>query len=246
MPTLAPLAGPDGVVTALGTRLIVRARPSAMAEIKQAIRSLDEPGRMLVVAVRQTRDRSSADESASVSGEVRAGDVRVTQTRSPGTSGRAGERTTGSNAVTGTLDESETIASGDLTQVLQVMEGSRAFIEVGRAVPVAQRSAVVAGGVVTVAEGTAYAEAESGFFVVPRLTNDGFTLDISARQESVDSHGRIEGQRLASTIAGSLGRWIHLGSALRGQLQSGEGLLSAHIREVIDQRSIELKVDLVQ
>src|SRR6185436_17525979 len=56
VPVLEPLVGPGGSVTAFGSRLIVKAAPAALREIKGLVAKLDVVPRSLWITVRQTRD----------------------------------------------------------------------------------------------------------------------------------------------------------------------------------------------
>lgn len=239
---LAPLAGPGEAVTAHEGRLIVRASPATMVRIKDTLRALDEPGRMVSVSVRQVGARAVPTWGASARLGSRPGSKgRPVSPRSasveaaaagPGAEAPVADRAAAE--ATGEQEAAET--ESGVTQVLHVMEGARAFIEVGAAAP----RPVNAGP----GSPSAYTDAVTGFYVVPRLREDGFALEISTRQEEVGDRGRVEGLRLSTTVTGALGRWIRVGSVLRTQSESAWGLWSASLREAIDQRSLELRVDV--
>lgn len=230
---LAPLVGPGEAVTAHEGRLIVRAGPATMVRIKDALRALDEPGRRVSVSVRQVGARAAATWGASARVESRAGGKA--RPASPPAAAAAAESKAEEPAIEATGQQGTAEAESGVTQVLHVTEGARAFIEVGAAAP---RPAD---------DGRppqpAYAEAVTGFYVVPRLQRGGFTLEISTRQEEVNARGQVEGVRLSTSVSGALGVWIRIGSALRTQSESAWGMLSASLREAIDQRSLEIRVD---
>jgi hypothetical protein len=77
VPVLAPIAGPEGSVTALETRLVVRATPQALARIEALLRTLDTPLRSLVISVSQGVATTSAGQSAGVGGGVSTGSTTV-------------------------------------------------------------------------------------------------------------------------------------------------------------------------
>lgn len=238
VPTLAPLAGPGGAVTAHGGRLIVRAGPAEMARIKATLLALDGPARMVSVSVRQVRERMVAAQSASATAEGRAGaKARVPASR-PAPGGTEATPETGTGSTTASASQGQAEESRLVTQVLQITEGASAFIEVGSVKPVAGPAA----GTV----GSTSVETATGFFAIPRLTEDGFTLEISAHQENVTHHGGVEGTRLSATISGALGAWIPLGRSLREQARATAGPLSTSVLEAIDLRSLELRVDAVR
>ena len=70
VPVVRPLVGENGSVTAFGGRLIVKASPRALREIKQLVEQLDVVPRSLWITVRQSRE-------AETSGRTVGGDVTV-------------------------------------------------------------------------------------------------------------------------------------------------------------------------
>ena len=68
--TLGPLAGPEGALTSLDNRLIVRATPGALAQIRAALEQLDVAPRTLWITVRQATAASSAARAGQISGTV--------------------------------------------------------------------------------------------------------------------------------------------------------------------------------
>jgi Bacterial type II/III secretion system short domain len=76
-------------------------------------------------------------------------------------------------------------------QRIQVLEGGQAFISTG-----ASRN---------------YAQADTGFAVLPRVSGSNVFLEIGTRQEAFSRGGAIQSQRAATTVSGRLGEWIELG-----------------------------------
>jgi hypothetical protein len=77
IPVIQPLAGPDGVVTAFGGKLIVRAAPERVAEIRQVLAEIDRPPKRLVVHVRHRWAGQEAGTSRAPGPEVRFRDLRT-------------------------------------------------------------------------------------------------------------------------------------------------------------------------
>jgi hypothetical protein len=65
---LTPLVGPGGALSALDTRLVVRATPEALARIERALLELDVPLRSLLITVSQEVARAHSREGAGVEG----------------------------------------------------------------------------------------------------------------------------------------------------------------------------------
>lgn len=76
-----------------------------------------------------------------------------------------------------------------------------------------QRIHVLEGGQAYISSGASrnYAQADTGFAVLPRVSGSNVFLEIGTRQEAFARGGAIQGQRTATTVSGRLGEWIELG-----------------------------------
>ena len=218
VPVIEPLVGRGGSVAAFGSRLIVKAAPAAMREIKDLVAKLDVVPRSLWISVRQSREAESSGRQVGAGGGV------VVERRDGG-------RTTTRTRVTGAFGQGSSSESGQDLHQLRALEGRPAQIHVGR-------EEVVPPGYVQ--------EAETGFSVTPWLSGDFVTLEIRTRGDRIDAAGRVEYQQLKATVNGRLGEWISLGSIERSEDTSDRGLLSRARARWDELRSVSLKVVEVQ
>jgi len=226
---LRPLAGPAGVVTAAAGRLVVRASPAAIAEIKRVLDEMDTPPRSLRVTVKQDTDASTS---------TRSGEVTV-ETREGGTV----ERRTSRTVVGGSLSRHGSDTSSTGTEWLQVLEGSRAFIRVGRSVPATETQLIPSAGGAIVVQETVYLDADLGFYVVPRVAGDQVTLEISTSNDTVDDQGVFDVQRAHTTVSGRLGEWLSVGEAIRTAASRSSGILAGRAQRFSEVHSISVKVE---
>ncbi len=222
---LQPFAGRDGVVTVSGDKLVVRATPAALAQMKQVLLDLDVAPRALWITVEQGIERSSSSRSAGVTGVVKPGSRSKT-------------------VVTGAFGGGSADETGSDVQRLQVLEGSRAFIRVGTAVPVPQAVIVPTedGGAAIVA-GTTYQNADTGFWVVPRLAGDTVTLEISTRRDTPAAGGAVDIQHVDTTVSGRLGEWLSIGGIGRSESSRRRRILGGSSQESNEDRTVMLKVE---
>lgn len=211
IPVLEPLAGPDGVVVGSRGALFVRAAPERVADIRRALETLDRPSRNLVVEVRQgvTRQRGqlavgvAVDEGFEIGdghGRVRIGPPGGTRAIAQAERGR------------GTLD---------LTQQVRVLEGQPARIRVGSERPIGHRETRSGPGGWITREHIGYADATSGFWVIPRVQGDRVILDIDTRAALPGRGGSVEAAGARSRIEGPLGAWLPLAATTsEGRLHS--------------------------
>ena len=131
------------------------------------------------------------------------------------------------------------------SQQVQVVEGGRAFIQVGYSFPLPLRETVFGPGGAVVSEAVVYRDIASGFYAQPQLAGDRVTLEISPQQESLSSTepGAVRGSRLGTTVTGRLGEWIELGGANQVLGEDRPGSRTYSTRGRLDLRRVLLKVD---
>lgn len=108
-------------------------------------------------------------------------------------------------------------------QRIQVLEGGQAYISTG--------------------EARIYAQAGTGFAVVPSVSGSQVTLDIATQQDAFTRRGAIRGQQAVSTVSGRLGEWIELGGTSGTSARADSGMLSARERTASENRRIWVKVE---
>jgi len=248
IPVLQPMLEPGGAVSGMNGQLVVKASRRNREQLKQILDSIDTPPRMLRIRISQNREMESSGRDAGVSGSVSLGNsVRLIQPGSPGAGGTV-QIQRGSDTLNGRVLDSRSTRSSSSGQMVQVMEGGRAFIQVGQSIPVPMRQAVVGPNGVVVTDSTVYRDIGQGFYAEPRLAGNRVTLDISPQNDSPGNYGpgSTNTQRLSTTVSGRLGEWIPLGGT--GQESSSRDRSNADLstRDVRDNRSVWLLVEEVK
>jgi type II secretory pathway component GspD/PulD (secretin) len=110
-------------------------------------------------------------------------------------------------------------------QRIQVLEGGQAYISAGQS--------------------RVYADAATGFAVVPRLAGSRVTLEILAQQESFARGGAIQSHSASTTVSGRLGEWFELGGRAGSVSREQSGVLSQRETRSSAARSVWVKVDEV-
>jgi len=249
IPIIQQMLAREGSVSGFQGQLVVRTTPANLDEIKRILASIDTAPRQLLITVRQDADVDRSRSAAEVSGSVGGDHGRVTV---PGS-----QDPRGGNVVLRNDDDSVRLQvlegtgsqSDRNTQSVRVLEGREAFIGVGQSVPVRERQvqrSVVGGRVVEqVVESTQYRDATTGFYVLPRVSGDRVTLDISAQRESLSRpiQGGVNVQSVVTTISGRLGEWMEIGGI--GQDASGRQsvLLGRTTTTARDSQRVLIKVE---
>lgn len=227
LPALLPLVEPGGTLTGMNNQLFLKASPRNRAEIKRALASIDTPTRRLIIRISQNRQAEDSARGGEASGQAVLGGTRRSN-------------------VEARVWDTKSVRGESASQMVQTVEGGRAFIQVGRSLAVPMRQMIVGPGGAMVNEGVVYRDIGSGFYATPRVNGQRVTLEISQQAESFDpayGRGAVSSQRLATTVSGTLGEWIELGGSGRQAAGQQGGAFSVGTSDARDNRSIWLKIE---
>lgn len=229
LPVLLPLVEPGGTLTGMNNQLFIRASAGNRAEIKKALAAIDRPQRRLIIRIATDLHGESANSGARAAGQVTLGTTRSADVRA-------------------SVWDTRSARNEQAGQMVQTVDGGRAFIRVGRSLAVPMRQVVVGPGGAVINETVVYRDIGSGFYAQPRVNGERVTLEISQQAERADyrSPGGVAGQHLATTVSGRLGEWIELGGSGRQAVSREDGAFSVGTGNVRDDRAIWLKVEEVE
>lgn len=215
VPVLAPLAGPDGTISASGNHLFVNVAPERMEVIEQAVARLDVESRMYRIRVDRSGDTRSSSGGVDVAGRV-GNEIRIERS---GPQRRRG-------GVTVEVDRSETATTVRSSESLAVMDGAQAFIAVGRSIPFTEYWAALARRHAHVVETIRYRDIVTGFSVLPRQIGTEVELEITPRISVLNGDGVIEFQELATRIRAMPGTWVDLGDIMQSRDEVSRAILA--------------------
>lgn len=252
LPIVRPLLDKDGVASGMNNQLILRTSPLNIAEIRKLLDSIDTAPRRLKITVLQDVDSETMSRLTEVSGSIGVGgNGRVTM---PGVNDHAGltvQAGQSADQVRGRVYSTRSLADDKKTQQLMVLEGNRALIRTGQSVPVQQRQLVTSPWQTQVIDSTEYREVTSGFYVLPRVSGDHVTLEVTAQNdalapEATAGNQATQVQQVVTTVSGRLGEWLVLGDVSQ---QGGDdsSTVSTHTTSrKQERRNVLLKVEEVQ
>jgi len=253
IPIIQPLLPREGSVSGLQSQLIVRTTPANLEEIKRILASIDTAPRQLQITVRQDADIDRNRSAAEVSGSIGGEHGRITvpsasrDTRGGNVVVKEGDDRLRVHVIEGASAESERNL-----QTVRVMEGREAFVRVGQSVPVRDREVrrvVVNGQVVDqVVDSTQYRDINTGFYVLPRVSGERVTLDVSPQRESLSRQvpGAVNVQSVVTTVSGRLGEWMEIGGLAQDASGQQTVLLGRSSTATRDSRRVLVKVDEVR
>jgi Bacterial type II and III secretion system protein len=253
IPVLKPMLDKSGTMSGMQNQLIIRTTASNLAELKKILASIDAMPRRLMITVRQDADLDRERSVAQISGRISSGNTTLVV---PGGAGGGIEARRGDDVIRGRIDNTRSLESDGNTQTLQVLEGNSAYIRMGQSVAVPQRQvtrAIVNGRVVDqVGTGVEYRDVMTGFYVLPRLSGDVVTVEISpqrdtlARPEQNLPRGSVNVQSAATTVSGALGQWLEVGGIVQGASNDQSVLLGSTRTTSSDNRRILIRVDEIR
>ncbi len=226
LPLLRPFVAPGGALTGQGHQLFLRTSPANAREIRQLLETLDRAPRELLITVRQDRADTRVEQHAGARGSVTVG--------SAGISG--GLQVEAGNA--------RTVNSGGSEQRIRVLEGGRAYLALGTAVPLAFRRFVVTPQGLTEVGGTVYYEAVTGFHAQAQVSGEMVTIELVPVQSEVTAGG-VERAQLSTTVRGRLGEWIADGDVDLRSDREERSVLAAQSRAQSGRHAVWLKVEEV-
>lgn len=249
IPIIQPMLAREGSVSGFQGQLIVRTTPANLEEIKRILASVDTAPRRLLITVRQDADATRSERAAEGSGRVGSDRAQVIVPDSGDRRGGNVVLREGDDRLRAQVFEGQSTESGRNTQSVQVMEGREAFVRMGQSVPVPQRRVVrtVVGGQVVehVVDSVEYRDVTTGFYVLPRVSGDLVTLDISPQRELLSSQvpGGVNVQRIVTTVSGRLGEWMEIGGIAQDSAGQQSVLLGRSSTSASDNRRVLIKVE---
>ncbi len=244
LPQLRPFVEPGGTLSGMNNQIFIRASEANRRQIKDLLAAIDRPPRRLVISVRQDADSTATARGAEVSGRVSSGDVRV-ESRRTVVGGAGVEVRRGGDVVRGQVYDASGSSAERISQQVQVVEGGKAFINVGTSVPVPLRQVVMSPGGAVVSDTVVYRDLGTGFSAEPQLAGDNVTLTISPTHDTPGRYGpgSANVQRLTTTVSGRLGEWIDLGGSVEERSSEQSGLMRHSTRGGSTGRRVQLKVE---
>jgi len=249
LPVIRQLLSRESSVSIFQNQLVIRATPAELAEVKRVLASLDAPPKRLLITVRQDAGSERDRREAEVSGSIGNDNARVTI---PGTrSGEGGNVVLrqGDDRLRARIVDTQRSASSGTTQSIQVLEGRSAYIRTGESRPVRSRQVVrtfVNGQPVDrVVESTEYRNADTGFYVLPRVQGTMVTLEIDPQREAFnnDRRGTVSVQRASTTVSGRLGEWITIGGIDESRSDERSTLLGRGSSRLSERSGVQVKVE---
>jgi len=245
LPQITPFVEAGGAVSGTGYQIFLRASVKNRGEIQDLITSLDQPLRRLMITVKQDRDWSGSETGGAISGSITSGNARIIQQRNVMPPGTTVDIRRGDNVVRGRSYGTRGSTSDNVSQQLQVLEGGKAYIQIGQSIALPLHQVVLTPNGAIVSDSIVYRDIGTGFYAAPAIAGNRVTLEISPTHDTVNYTGSrdINLQRLSTTVSGQLGEWIELSGMQDNQSEDNKSATSYSTRTGQGDRRIWLRVE---
>lgn len=244
-----PLVPTPGTVVAYHDKLVVKATETTQAEVKRILAEVDRAPVNLVVSVRHTLDAEVQRDLDRVFARIEGADASASVGREPDPS-QGGLRVEVGNAdsVAGArIVRTQRSGSDRDVHSVRLLEGQEAFVQTGVSVPTPEQRLAITGIGVVARGGVRYRDVTKGFFVRPRLTPSGVSVEISTHRNTLGrgGGGTFDVRSSATTVSGALGRWMQVAGVSETSKRSATGIAHATRSRARDDYNVYLKVDRV-
>ena len=251
LPVIRPLLDKGDTASGMNYQLILRTSPRNLEQIKKLLESIDVAPRRLKITVMQNVDSETAARLTEVSGNVGLNrDARIAVPGSGDSSGLNVELGRGQDRLRTRVTSTRSLEDERNTQQLQVLEGNRALVHSGQAVPVPQRQVIQNQWGTQVIDSTQFQEVGSGFYVLPRVNGDRVTLEISTQNDALvpgsGDQPTVRVQQASSTVSGRLGEWLEVGGLGQQKNHDDSTISTRGASRTREQRNVLIKVEEVE
>ncbi len=227
---ITPLVGQDGTVTGTNNQLIVRATPAQLAEIEAVIVAFDVPRVNRKITVASNRNQNTTYNNTELSGNVNIGNVTIGNR----------QREQGARI---DVTRQQNQSKQNSQQFIQVVDGQRAFIQVGQLVPFTQDWLLMTKRYAQLTRTIDWVEVSTGFAVRPRTIGNQVEIEITPRIARLNSQESIDFETLTTIVRVSLGEWVNIGQTMQQRDELSRKILGSQSGSFEDKSNLSIRVD---
>jgi len=228
IPTLQPLFAKQASFSAQGYRLIIKAAPKTIREIKQILKEIDIPLQNLIISFSNRENLNKSLKQRGVSGRVDLGNNQSISTRNPDNDGNIqySYREDGSRVKIISTNQRASYQNNNNYQA-RVLEGNWVYIKTGQQVPYQTSMGRYKDKKPYYNRlSTEFIDVYSGFDAKPYLSaNNRVVVHIKPHQKNLNRQHpkRIDVKSIETTVSGNLDEWIPVGQALNSLGNNAKG-----------------------
>ena len=128
------------------------------------------------------------------------------------------------------------------TQTVVTIEGRPASIYINQSIPIREVRNLRSGNQITEIDSIRFKDVRTGLMVLPRLTGDQVTLEVSPQKSRLNGKS-IETFDIDTLVRGRIGEWMELGGVTQRRKGSEEGIGDRSATHNDESRKLFLNVD---
>ena len=153
------------------------------------------------------------------------------------------DRRTTANTANIEFERRHSSQNNNSSQFLNVLDGERAFIRVGKIIPFTQEWVTMTSRYIQVNRTTDWREVSTGFAVRPRTIGNQVELEVTPRIASLNSQGYIDFEELSSVLHVSLGEWVDIGGTMQNHDDVSRRILGRQNSSLSQSSNLIIRVD---
>jgi hypothetical protein len=232
LPVIAPMVGADGTATGMQNQLILRASPERMLEIEATVEQLDTARVNRRISVSANNDNLLQQDRMDATGKVKVGKIIL-----------GNDTTSKPNNVNIDIASITSKTQQMSSQFLNVLDGERAFIRVGQAVPFTEEWITITRRYAQIERTIDWQDVTTGFAVRPRTIGNQVELEITPRIAKLNNQGFIDFEELSTTLRVSLGQWVDIGGTMQHHDDVSRKILGSQNTSSQVESNLFIKVD---
>jgi hypothetical protein len=229
-----------------GFQLFVRTPDRQFRELERVVASIDLPRRNFKITVQQSASAQADKHRRRVEGRVQTKvGKRIVIT---GKTGDAPIDTGAGNSqasIDYEIEHRTKSRDRDTTQIVRVLDGRRAFLRVGHAIPYVQPFLTLSHRYAHIVANVGYQQVSTGFEVLPRMRGNQVEIEITPKLSFHRGHlvEPVSFQQLSTTVIVGLGEWIDLGSAMGASNEVTRAIFDDRVRDSEHGYRVMMKVE---
>lgn len=232
LPTISPMVGADGTATGMQNQLILRASPARMREIEAVIQQFDVARANRRITVKNDNTSQSQLNRTQARGKVKIDDITI-----------GNDRNAPVNRGNIIVERNSNNTKKNSSQFLNVVDGERAFIQIGQIIPFTQEWITIARRYVQIERATDWRDITTGFAVRPRTIGNQVELEITPRIASLNNQGTIDFEELSTTLRVSLNEWVDISGTMQNRDDVSRKILGQQNSVSSQHSNLMIKVD---
>lgn len=229
---ISPLLENSERIVASHSSLIIRATPSRQKELVNLIEQLDTRLSNLSITVIQSKTQTAHALNSSATIEL----------------GFPANKPSSISAKTrGRFASTVGLNNSDNQQKIQTLDGKPAYIKTGKIHPIENTSINYSEyRYPIISSNTQLIEASTGFLVIPRLSGNQVTIEVTPWSDKMNKNGVLSSQSGHTTMQVNLGQWVEIGGIDEYSQLSGNRRLSHAYSTANKRMRILIKVEKIQ